>query len=115
MERKIGLSSRAARAKASSPHGCQSTGLFACWSRYGLRSPASLLAINFILRACAPGLLARRWRHGLHLADLRVRGAHLNAVQKDRRREEDPGEKHRDRGDLAEDREARQIADVPGK
>ena len=28
-----GLSSSLARAKASSPHGYQSTGLWACWSR----------------------------------------------------------------------------------
>ena len=36
MERKIGLSSALALAKASSPHGYQSTGLWACWSKYGL-------------------------------------------------------------------------------
>ena len=33
MERKIGRSSARARAKASSPHGSQSTGLKACWRR----------------------------------------------------------------------------------
>src|SRR6266851_3260100 len=38
MERKIGLSSRRALSKASSPHGYQSTGLWACWSKYGLFS-----------------------------------------------------------------------------
>src|SRR4051812_8008156 len=41
MERKIGLSSARARANASSPHGYQSTGLCACWSRYGDFSAAS--------------------------------------------------------------------------
>src|SRR5438046_10619617 len=34
----MGLSSLRAFAKASSPHGNQSTGLWACWSRYGLVS-----------------------------------------------------------------------------
>src|SRR5580693_5823465 len=38
MERKMGLFSRRARSKAASPHGCQSTGLCACCSRYGLFS-----------------------------------------------------------------------------
>ena len=37
----IGLSAARARASAASPHGCQSTGLFACCKRYGLVSPAS--------------------------------------------------------------------------
>src|SRR3990172_1436108 len=40
MDRKMGLSSRRARSKASSPQGYQSTGLPACWRRYGLRSRA---------------------------------------------------------------------------
>src|SRR5262245_34500241 len=35
MLRKIGLSSFLARARASAPHGYQSTGLFWCWRRYG--------------------------------------------------------------------------------
>ena len=35
MERKIGRSSSTARAKASGPHDHQSTGLSACWRRYG--------------------------------------------------------------------------------
>src|SRR5437588_12163717 len=35
IERKIGLFSRRALANASSPHGYQSTGLCACWRRYG--------------------------------------------------------------------------------
>lgn len=35
MERNTGLSSRAAFWKASGPHGYQSTGLLACWRRYG--------------------------------------------------------------------------------
>ena len=33
MDRKIGRSSSRARASASAPHGYQSTGLPACWSR----------------------------------------------------------------------------------
>ena len=37
----IGLSSARARAKASAPHGYQSTGLSWCWRRYGLVSSAS--------------------------------------------------------------------------
>src|SRR3954470_23886466 len=40
MERKMGLSSARALANASSPHAYQSTGLAACWRRYGLRSRA---------------------------------------------------------------------------
>src|ERR1035441_10092333 len=35
IERKIGLFSRHDFSNASSPHGYQSTGLCACWSRYG--------------------------------------------------------------------------------
>src|SRR5260370_41502950 len=38
IERKIGLFSLRAFSKASLPHGCQSTGLWACRSRYGLLS-----------------------------------------------------------------------------
>src|SRR5690242_2942735 len=38
MERRIGRSSARARASASSPQAYQSTGLWACWSRYGLVS-----------------------------------------------------------------------------
>src|SRR5262245_1170846 len=41
MERKIGLFSARAFANASSPQANHSTGLFACCSRYGLRSRAS--------------------------------------------------------------------------
>ena len=37
---RIGLSSSRALASASSPHGYQSTGFSACWSRYGLVSVA---------------------------------------------------------------------------
>ena len=44
MERKIGLSSRRARSNASSPHGYQSTGLCACWRRYGDDSFSSRFA-----------------------------------------------------------------------
>src|SRR4029453_930975 len=42
----IGLSSARARANASSPHGYQSTGLWACWSRYGLVSLARRLVVT---------------------------------------------------------------------
>src|SRR5215208_3147348 len=41
----MGRSSSRARRSASSSHGYQSTGLSLCWSRYGLVSFASLLAI----------------------------------------------------------------------
>src|ERR1700730_8353863 len=34
----MGLSSERERSRASGPHGYQSTGLCACWSRYGLVS-----------------------------------------------------------------------------
>jgi hypothetical protein len=44
MESKIGLFSCLALANASSPHGYQSTGLCACWSRYGLLESISLFA-----------------------------------------------------------------------
>src|SRR5918996_2383436 len=43
-ESRTGLSSSRALFNASSPQGYQSTGLFLCWSRYGLVSLASLLA-----------------------------------------------------------------------
>ena len=46
IERKIGLSSARAFAKASSPHGYQSTGLSLCWRRYGDVSRARRLAIR---------------------------------------------------------------------
>src|SRR5665213_4512266 len=42
---RIGLSSRLARSSASGPHGYQSTGLPACWSKYGLVSSAKRLGI----------------------------------------------------------------------
>src|SRR3954470_9639787 len=45
MLRRIGLFSALARASASCDQGYQSTGLFACCSRYGLVSPARRLAI----------------------------------------------------------------------
>src|SRR5262249_28724671 len=53
MERKISLSSARAFANASSPHPNQSTGLWACCSRYGLRSRAS----RFIQPLCHPARL----------------------------------------------------------
>src|SRR4249920_501492 len=46
MERKIGLFSTRARSKAASPQGCQSTGLWACCSRYGLFSCARRLVCS---------------------------------------------------------------------
>src|ERR1700682_2682889 len=49
IERKTGFSSALARAKASGPHGYQSTGLSLCWSRYGLRSPARRLDIGVVV------------------------------------------------------------------
>src|SRR6266581_8961897 len=50
----MGLSSVRERSRASGPHGYQSTGLCACWRRYGLVSSISLfvccsLAIDFPL------------------------------------------------------------------
>src|SRR5205807_6302504 len=39
-ESRTALSSARAFSNASSPHGYQSTGLSACWRRYGLVSPA---------------------------------------------------------------------------
>ncbi len=45
MDRKIGRSSVFARSSASGPHGYQSTGLCACWSRYGLVSSARRLGM----------------------------------------------------------------------
>src|SRR5215213_8160545 len=49
METSSGLSSSRARANASSPHGYQSTGFSACWSRYGEVSRASRLATGRVL------------------------------------------------------------------
>src|SRR5881397_2862066 len=45
-ESSTGLSSVRARTKASSPHGYQSTGLWACWSRYGLVSRPSRFSLT---------------------------------------------------------------------
>lgn len=46
METKSGTSRSRAAAKASSPHGYQSTGFPACESRYGLFSPERRLTMN---------------------------------------------------------------------
>src|SRR5579875_2978645 len=47
MQTNMGLSSSFALAKASSPQGYQSTGLFACFNRYGLFSSESLFIAHF--------------------------------------------------------------------
>ena len=60
---KIGLSSSRARAKASSPHGNQSTGLLACWSRYGLRSLARRFTGDYDI---ADSMQIRPASHGRH-------------------------------------------------
>ena len=62
IDRKIGRSSSLARASASGPHGNQSTGLFACWSRYGLVSPASRLGIVAMVRRWPLGGVPAPWR-----------------------------------------------------
>ena len=46
MLKSTGTSRSAASAKAASPQGCQSTGLSACWSRYGEVSLARRLGIS---------------------------------------------------------------------
>src|SRR6266566_6994252 len=51
----MALSSSRARARASSPHGYQSTGLSACWRRYGLVSPARRF-ISLLSPSQAPAL-----------------------------------------------------------
>src|SRR5215216_5598726 len=45
IERKMSFFSLRARSNASGPHGYQSTGLYACWSRYGLVSSARRLGM----------------------------------------------------------------------
>src|SRR5215218_5990882 len=55
-ESRTGLSSSRALFNASSPQGYQSTGLSLCWSRYGLVSFASLLAILSLPRRPGGGL-----------------------------------------------------------
>ena len=52
MERKTGTPLAAASSKAASPHGHQSTGLWACWRRYGLFSSARRLVCSGVMRAC---------------------------------------------------------------
>src|SRR6185312_9992628 len=49
MDRRIGRSSSCARASASDPQGYQSTGLWACCSRYGLVSWLKRLGIVLLL------------------------------------------------------------------
>ncbi|MBM4193201.1 MAG: glycosyltransferase family 39 protein [Gemmatimonadetes bacterium] len=46
MDNRIGRSSRLASSSASGPHGHQSTGFSACWSRYGLAASARRLGIR---------------------------------------------------------------------
>src|SRR3972149_6353272 len=72
MDRKIGRSSSRARASASGPQGYQSTGLWACWRRYGLVSPARRFSgIGSMVRTT---LVARlRLRSADALYDLRTR------------------------------------------
>src|SRR5215470_4540109 len=57
----MGLSSARAFAKASSPHGYQSTGLCACCSRYGLVSRASRFSLTD--RSALEGQVADSGRH----------------------------------------------------
>src|SRR6266542_4104718 len=59
MERKTSLFSFFALANASGPQANQSTGLCACWSRYGLVSRASRL-VFFVLGSFGGGLSAAR-------------------------------------------------------
>src|SRR6266404_6854538 len=63
METRIGLPSERALAKASSPHGYQSTGLWACWSRYGLVSRARRLSLTALSWSAGEGQRAHRGRH----------------------------------------------------
>ena len=58
METKIGLSSSRARRRASSPQGNHSTGLSACWRRYGLVSSARWFTAAML------GRLPRAAAHG---------------------------------------------------
>lgn len=60
MERKTGFPSSFARAKASSPQGYQSTGLWECWSRYGDFSFANLFGA-FFSDTIGPHLLSKIW------------------------------------------------------
>src|SRR3990170_7044131 len=58
MDSRIGTSRSRASASASSPQGNQSTGLWACWSRYGLVSSAR----RFTPRSFSRGQGVARWR-----------------------------------------------------
>src|SRR3972149_2582042 len=73
MDRRVGRSSSRARASASGPQGYQSTGLWACWRRYGLVSPARRFSgIGSMVRTT---LVARlRLRSADALYDPRTRG-----------------------------------------
>src|SRR6187402_848020 len=62
---RIGLSSRRARSSASGPHGYQSTGWWACWSRYGLVSRARRLRPS-----CGIWLELYRFRRPPNIAEL---------------------------------------------
>src|SRR6188508_776738 len=72
MERKIGRSSARARPSASSPHGYQSTGLFACWRRYGLVSPARRFGMPAVSHGTGSAL-DRRSLRGLEPGHAEVR------------------------------------------
>src|SRR5262245_59108852 len=58
--RSTGTPRRRASSNASSPHSHQSTGLSACWRRYGEVAPASRLGIGHLLPS--PDSLARSGR-----------------------------------------------------
>src|ERR1044072_8256974 len=79
---RIGFRSVLARVSASSPHGYQSTGLFACCSRYGLVSLAKRLGICATYPRCAPrahrrslNRMKERHAEGGRVAGERVRAA----------------------------------------
>src|SRR5947208_2962644 len=103
-DRKIGLSSASALPRASSPQGYQSTGLFACWRRYGLVSFARRLAIP---QSLAPIPLAT-CRFSRRAVDADARGdraGHPSARRAGRRaplaRRATPGAESRSAGRLA--------------
>src|SRR3954470_12468555 len=75
MLRRIGLFSRFDRSSASGPHGYQSTGLFACWRRYGLVSLARRLGI---VRWVQPRQFVEQRRIGVRLRALTPPYSHAN-------------------------------------
>src|SRR4051794_6732125 len=86
MERNTGLFSARALANASSPHGYQSTGLCACWRRYGEVSSARRLVTSRVYDGAPASRrpldgVQQLWRKGAHVEVLALQLLDLKPVE----------------------------------